>query len=125
MKVRFLLAILLAVMMLQSCSQAEGSRPEIKEDKLVDLLVDIHLVDGYLTITGSRIEHDRDQIMGAYGYVLRKHNVTPRQFSNTMKYYSRHIDDYEQFYNKVIEKLTIYETEIIGSKEGQTSRPRR
>jgi len=111
------LAVLAAVAML-SCTHEEGSRPEIKRDKLVDVLFDIHLVDGYLAYSGTRVDRDRNKIENAYWYVLRKHNVTPRQFDNTMKYYSNHIDDYEKIYNKVIEKLTRYETENLNSAGG-------
>ena len=105
---------------LQSCSREEGSRPEINKDELVDLLFDIHIADGYLAYTGSRVDRNHDRIEGAYNYVLNKHNITPKQFSNTMKYYSRHTDEYETLYNKVIEKLTKYETENLKSDDNKT-----
>ena len=117
MKGRILLAVLVAFVVLQSCTHEEGGRPEIGRDQLVDVLFDIHLVDGYLSYSGARIDRDRAKIEGAYGYVLRKHNVTARQFGNTMKYYSYHIDDYEKLYNKVIEKLTRFETENLSEKD--------
>ena len=105
---------------LLSCSNEDGARPEINKDELVDLLFDIHITDGYLSYTGSRVDRNRDRIQGAYDYVLRKHNVTPKQFNNTMKYYSRHTDEYEKLYNKVIEKLTKFETENLNSDENKT-----
>ena len=111
------LLVLMAALAIQSCSHKDGNRPEIKKDKLVDVLVDIHLTDGYLSYSGSRIDRNRDRIEGAYGYVLRKYDITPKQFSNTMKYYSNHLSDYEQLYNKVIEKLTKMETENLKSPD--------
>ena len=101
------------VFALLSCSHEEGSRPEIKKDKLVDVLVDVHLTEGYLTYSGSHVDRNRDRVEGAYNYVFRKHTITPQQFSNTMKYYSRHVDEYEQLYNKVIERITLYETDNL------------
>lgn len=112
---RSCLLVLMAAFVIQSCSHKDGNRPEIRKDKLVDVLVDIHLTDGYLSYSGSRIDRNRDRIEGAYGYVLRKYDITPKQFSNTMKYYSSHLSDYEQLYNKVIEKLTKMETENLKS----------
>ena len=103
-----------------SCSHEDGDRPEIKKDVLINVLFDIHLTDGYLSYSGARIDRDRDRIEGAYDYVRRKYNITPTQFSNTMKYYSRHTDDYEKLYNKVIEKLTKYETENLSSDDNKT-----
>ncbi len=116
---RFFILIVLALS-LQCCTREEGDRPEIKKDKLVDVLVDIHLTDGYLSITGYRIDRDREKIEGAYGYVLDKYGITPKQFLNTMKYYSNHVSDYENIYNSVIEKLTKMEVEsesAISTKE--------
>ncbi|MBR3568990.1 MAG: DUF4296 domain-containing protein [Salinivirgaceae bacterium] len=114
---RICLLVLMAALAIQSCSHKDGNRPEIKKDKLVDVLVDIHLTEGYLSYSGSRIDHNRDRIEGAYGYVLRKYDITPKQFSNTMKYYSNHLGDYEQLYNKVIEKLTKMETENLSAPD--------
>ena len=114
----FWLFIVLAFALL-SCSNEDGARPEINKDELVDLLFDIHITDGYLSYTGSRVDRNRDRIQGAYDYVLRKHNVTPKQFNNTMKYYSRHTDEYEKLYNKVIEKLTKFETENLNSDDNK------
>lgn len=79
----------------------------------MEVLFDIHLTDGYLTYSGCRIDRNRDKIESAYGYVLDKHSITPKQFHNTMKYYSKHLAEYEKIYNKVIEKITKYETENL------------
>lgn len=116
-----ILLILLAAFLLQSCSESEGKRPEIKKEQLVDVLFDIHLTDGYLTYKGYRVDRNRDKIESAYGYVLDKHNITPKQFHNTMKYYSKHISEYEKLYNKVIEKLTKYEGEMMKASESNNS----
>ena len=123
MKGRFLLAVLVVFVVAQSCSRGEGARPEIKKDQLVDMLVDIHLTDGYLSFSGARPDRDRERIIESYTYILQKYDITPRQFHNTMIYYSRHIDDYEQIYNKVIEKLTIYEAEAMKDNSNTPNRP--
>ncbi len=107
---------------LLSCSHEDGERPEIKKDILVDMLVDIHITDGYLSYTGSRIDRDRESIEGAYNFVFQKYNITHKQFDNTMMYYSRHIDEYEKIYNKVIEILTKYETENLSAADGSPQR---
>ncbi len=105
------LILILIIMIVQSCTHSDVRRPEIKKDVLIDVLVDIHLTDGYLTQRGFRIDRQREKIDCAYGYVLNKYDITPKQFMNTMKYYSYHADAYEQIYNKVIEKLTRMESD--------------
>lgn len=121
MKGRFVLAVLVVFVVAQSCNRSEGSRPEIKKDRLTDVLVDIHLTDGYLSYSGARVDRDRERIIDSYSYILKKYDITPRQFHNTMIYYSRHIEEYEQIYNKVIEKLTLYEAEAM--KDNSSPKP--
>jgi hypothetical protein len=94
-----------------SCSQTEISR-----EKFIDLLVDIHLADGYLSNQGYRIDAERGKINEGYTYILNKHQVTQKQFINTLEYYSRHTEQYDEIYNQVIEKLTRLETENTGQK---------
>ncbi|MBR5168864.1 MAG: DUF4296 domain-containing protein [Salinivirgaceae bacterium] len=108
---RFIPIIVLLVLM-QCCSREPGSRPEIERDKLVDMLIDIHMTDAYLSYQGRFGKWPKhDDAENAYGFILEKYDVTPAQFMNTMKYYGRHIKEYEQIYNKVIERLTKYQTE--------------
>jgi hypothetical protein len=92
------------------------NKAEISRDKFVDLLVDIHLADGYLTQLGYRADREPNKVYEGYGYILNKHQVTQKQFMNTLKYYSKHIQQYDEVYNQVIEKLSRMESEVNGEK---------
>lgn len=104
MKVNYILFLLFLVIV--SCRQQEKVKAEIDRDTFIDLLVDIHLADGYLNTQGYRVDVERGKISEGYSFVLKKHNVTPKQFLATVKYYTKHANQYDEIYNKVIEKLT-------------------
>ncbi len=104
MKVTYFLFFSLLVLM--ACRQEEKVKAEIDRETFIDLLVDIHLADGYLNTQGYRMDVERGKIAEGYSFVLKKHNVTPKQFLATVKYYSKHANRYDEVYNKVIEKLT-------------------
>ena len=53
-----------------SCSHEEGDRPEISRDKLIDVLFDIHLADGYLSYSGARVDRDRTTLLLASSTTL-------------------------------------------------------
>jgi hypothetical protein len=92
------------------------NKTDISREKFVDLLVDIHLADGYLSNQGYRIDAERGKINEGYIYILNKHQVTQKQFMNTLKYYSEHTEQYDAIYNQVIEKLTRLQTENTEQK---------
>lgn len=126
-----IVGIIILAIVFQCCSHEPGSRSEIEKEKLIPLLVDIHLTDAYLQHRGFRPnkQTQRDKIDNAYGYILEKHNVTPNQFLNTMQYYGQHTKEYEAIYNKVIEILSKYETECMTKPDDKSTnikeKPRR
>lgn len=96
-----------------ACNKAEGDTPEIKRSVLVDVLVDIHITDGYLIQAGYQPMKNHDEIIDSYDYVLKKHNISPKQFKNTIKYYSKHLPEYERIYDEVMAKLTAIESQYL------------
>lgn len=122
MTTKTLLLVMLAIMM-HACNIANKPKAEIERDVFVDLLVDIHLADGYLNTQGYRTDVERDKITQGYIFVLKKHKVSPRQFMATMKYYSENTKAYDEVYNKVIEKLTKLQSEHSPTKISNEIKP--
>jgi hypothetical protein len=79
----------------------------VPREVLVDLLVDIHLVDG---ITNDRKFYRRykgvDSI-DVLGPILDKYEVSKQMFDTTMYQYSRFPEQFDQVYNEVLMKLNI------------------
>ncbi len=78
----------------------------IEREVLVDVLVDIHLVDG---VTNDRKFHRRyvaDSI-DMLGPIMEKHQVTLQMFDTTMAEYSRYPALLDEVYNEVLIKLNV------------------
>ena len=110
MKFRFP-GILLALLIISSsgCLQKKQitGKEFIPRDVLVDVLVDIHLVDG---VTHDRKFYRRYEDVDSIdlmGPVFDKHQVTLAMFDTTMFVYSRYPTLLDQVYNDVLMKLNM------------------
>jgi hypothetical protein len=78
----------------------------VPEEVLIEVLVDLHLMDG---ITNDRKFHrrfDADSI-DILNPILDKYNITPEMFDTTMKEYSRYPYLLDRVYNEVLVKLNV------------------
>lgn len=104
-----LLLLSLTLILLIGCSKkTEISGKEfVPREELVDMLVDLHLVDG---ITNDRkfyrYYEDVDSI-DLLAPILEKYQVSQHMFDTTMYEYSRHPEIFDQVYNDVLTKLNI------------------
>ena len=91
----------------------------VPKEVLVDLLVDIHLVDG---ITNDRKFYRRykgvDSI-DVLGPILDKYQVSKQMFDTTMYQYSRFPKEFDEVYNEVLMKLNI----MMDENDEEASKP--
>jgi hypothetical protein len=104
-----LLFLILAVIILAGCSQKKQitGKAFIPREELVDILVEIHLMDG---ITNDRKFHRRYEGVDSIdmlGPILEKHGATVQMFDTTIFEYTRYPALLDQVYNDVIMKLNI------------------
>jgi hypothetical protein len=79
----------------------------VPRDVFVDVLVDIHLLDG---VTNDRKFYRRFEEVDSIdllGPILEKHGVTLEMFDTTMVVYSRNPELLDQVYNDVLMKLNV------------------
>ena len=78
---------------------------------MTHILTDVHLIEGArtgLTILGDTTYNISDYYRAMYV----KHNITEEEFKSSFEYYSQHPEIMDKMYEKVIEELTIIETEM-------------
>jgi len=92
----------------------------IEREVLVDLLVDIHLMDGVTQDRKFNRKFEVDSI-DAFTPILEKHRVTRQMFDTTMFVYSRNPELLDQVYNDVLIKLNVMLDE--NNKEEPASTP--
>jgi hypothetical protein len=78
----------------------------IEREVLVDLLVDIHLMDGVTQDRKFNRKFEVDSI-DVFTPILEKHRVTRQMFDTTMFVYSRNPELLDQVYNDVLIKLNV------------------
>jgi hypothetical protein len=106
---RFLgVLIFLSLFFITACNKNEqiSGKAFIERDVLVDVLVDIHLIDGVTNDRKFHRKYDADSI-DVLGPILEKHHVSPAMFDTTMATYSRHPDLFDQVYADVLIKLNV------------------
>ncbi len=101
-----ILTILTLALLLMACRHDPKPRNAIERDKYVDVLVDVHLVEG-LHRDRLRFKMDTLQSSALYLAVLDKHGITQEQMYITTMYYSRHPREYDRVFSDVLTKISI------------------
>ena len=115
--------LLLTAIILPGCKKKSEitGKAYIQEEVLVDVLVDIHLVDG---ITNDRKFYRRYKQIDSIdilGPILEKHQVSLQMFDTTMYVYSRYPESLDRVYSEVLRKLNIMMDE--NDQEEEISKP--
>ncbi|MCK4749906.1 MAG: DUF4296 domain-containing protein [Bacteroidales bacterium] len=87
--------------------KAISGKEFIPREVLVDMLVDIHLMDG---VSNDRKFYRRFTDVDSIDLlspILQKHQVSFEMFDTTLFEYSRHPDLFDQVYNDVLMKLNV------------------
>ena len=114
--------ILLLVLTFTACQKKKNITGDefIERDVLVDVLVDIHLMDGVTQDRKFGRKYDVDSI-DIFTPILEKHQVSKQMFDTTMFVYSRYPELLDQVYNDVLIKLNVRLDE--NNKEEPASTP--
>lgn len=91
----------------------------IPKDDFVDILVDIHLMDGIMREPNLRKSLIKNDTIDYYDAILRAHNYSKEQFDSTMIYYSKDIKEFDNIYQNVLSNLSQMEAEAEDELEQQ------
>jgi len=100
--------VFVGLLMLQfACSRPVDPIPSdiISPDKMVPILVDVHLVEG--ARNGSLILGDTNQIEDYYAKIYQKYRVSEADFKTSFAFYSDHPDHFIPIYERVVDSLKI------------------
>lgn len=124
MPLRILFFLIVILTIPSGCTQEKkiSGKAFIPQEKLVDVLVDIHLVDG---ITNDRKFYRRYEGVDSIdllGPILEKHGISLQMFDTTMFEYSRQPMLLDQVYNDVLMKLNIMMDENDNAQDEDLSK---
>ncbi|MEB2777304.1 DUF4296 domain-containing protein [Algoriphagus sp. D3-2-R+10] len=106
---RFLI-LSFSILALASCGS--GNKPEglLPQDKMVEVLIDIHLTEGLTS--AMPVAYDSSIVL--YNLlekdVFVKHEVSDSVFTQSMLYYLRDPAEMEQIYSRVVDSLIVRES---------------
>ena len=113
--------LILVAVLLVGCGKTEQIKGKefIDREVLVDMLVDIHLVDG---ITNDRKFHRKYEVdeIDLLTPILEKYQVSRSMLDTTLAEYSRYPDLFDQVYNEVLIKLNVMLDENDREEEAST-----
>ncbi len=114
--------LIVSALVLSGCIQKKtiSGKEFVPEDVLIQVLVDLHLVDG---ITNDRKFHRRFEAdsIDVLNPILDKYSITQEMFDTTMFEYSRYPYLLDQVYNEVLIRLNVMLDE--NDKGDETSTP--
>ena len=110
MSCRFLyFGLILMVMASSGCIRKTDIKGDniIPRDVLVDVLVDIHLIDGVTNDRKFYRRYEDADSVDMLGPIFEKYQVTLEMFDATMLEYTRRPDQMDLVYNDVLMKLNV------------------
>lgn len=106
MKFRIHTIVILLLVILASCQRDPLPKNAIKQEKFVDVMVDIHLAQA-LYNDRIRIKMDSLRSDELYLSVLEKHGISEEEMNTTTLYYTRHPKKYDKVYSDVLTKISL------------------
>ena len=96
--------------------KSNKSIPEniLNDDKMVSILTDIHLAEGYSRIAGVYGDSAKEVLPAYYELILKKHEVERKTFTESYYYYSTEPEKMNNIMNRVIVNLSKLESGIEG-----------
>jgi hypothetical protein len=109
---KFKILSLFIILTFFSCFKEKVPKGILPQEKMVPLLVDLHLTEPLYAKRFALGIPDSTAMNDLYLSFLKKHKVNPKQFEKSVFYYGKHPDQYKEIYNKVLDRLSEMEVKI-------------
>ncbi|MCR9017213.1 DUF4296 domain-containing protein [Aquiflexum sp. XJ19-11] len=92
-----------------ACNKQKIPEGILSEDKMVEVLIDIHLAEGL--VSSFPIHYDSSRVLYPYfeNEVFLKHDVTDSVFKKSLEYYMLDIKTMDRIYARTIDSLHVVE----------------
>lgn len=99
-----LILVYFTLIFLTACTSNTSKKDIIEPDKMVEVLTDIHLVDGYIS-TFMQSDTLKQRASSYYTAIYKHHNIDSLTYKRSLKYYSKNPKLLDTIYFKVERKL--------------------
>lgn len=101
--------LVLALGLSYACSQDDPPQGLLSQDKIVEVLVDIHMAEGLASSLPIPFDSSRKIYPILEMEVFSKHDIPDSVFMESFEYYLRDAKVMEEIYSRTIDSLTIKE----------------
>lgn len=115
-KIAFILALLVSILISCENDVIEKPDPLVKEKKMIEMLVDIHLAEATFNHMRNDSIVKNSSSANFYYSVLAKYEVPDSVFEKSFIYYASSPKDFEEMYREVMSKLNEIEQSFSGRK---------
>lgn len=84
----------------------------IPKEKMVDILVDIHIADGMFTSHKIRQDYILSDSINYYDKIFEHYGYNRKDFDTSVYYYSHNINEYNKIYIEVLNRLSEMEAKV-------------
>ena len=95
-----------ALLLFAACKNEKTPPGIIKQDKMTNLLIAVHIVDGSVYNIDPQPDSLYKLATGKYKATFKKFGTDTGTFNKSIKYYSQHPDLMEAMYANIIKKLS-------------------
>ncbi|UZD22550.1 DUF4296 domain-containing protein [Algoriphagus halophytocola] len=97
-------------LLLGSCESSKRPEGLLSEDKMVNVLIDIHLTEGI--VSSLPVAYDSSKVLYSLleKDILKKHQVEDSVFTQSMLYYLQDPSNMEDIYARVVDSLVVRES---------------
>jgi len=113
---RKLVIILISISSLIACSSQKTPEYVIPKDKMIDIIVDIHMTDAMMTLVQVRKDIMKEYSSNVYDKIFTQYGYSRQDFDTSIYYYSFNINQYDEIYKEVLSVLS--EREALLKEEG-------
>lgn len=96
-------------MFLLSCEEKKLPEGILSEDKMVTVLIDIHIAEGLVSTFPINYDSSRTMYPKLEKEVFRKHNVVDSVFHRSLEYYLANPRIIDRIYERAIDSLNVIE----------------
>lgn len=107
------LLFLFVGLLLLSCNKKPSG--VLEPDKMVELMVDMHLAEGVIHINPKQFKNKQEKLEIYYD-VFQRHGITKAEMDSSLNYYLAYADEYREIYDEVIARLETMHVEAESGK---------
>lgn len=105
----FLLSLGLFFFSCQNIQYPERPKDLIPEDKMVEVLIDVHLFNAAKSVNRLPLQQTG---MTPHQFIYEKHNIDSVQYEKSNAFYGANLNSYERIHNRVKDYFELQKTEI-------------